>query len=231
MGPLNFQVSDLGPFSAEIMQYFGGWKLPKRFDDDRRLELLDGVVEIIIERGFSEVTVSDMANELHCSVSSLYRIATNKDGLIILAISRWGDLTLEKMEAHSLQGMTAIDKARLYWHAAVEIIRQLSHEFRNDVDRFESARLAYATISNRFIERFVELLDEAVESDEIEPINSCFVVHIFRQIAFVIRDEQILEKCGLDASQALEQMDRIIWNGIKNGKGGNTNGKGSKKRG
>ncbi len=205
--------------------------MPKRFDDDRRLELLDGVVDIIIQRGFSEVTVSDMANELHCSVSSLYKIASNKDGLIILAITRWGDLSLEKMEAQSLLGKTAVDRARLFWHAAVEIIRLLSHEFRNDVDRFESARLAYANISNRFIERFVGLLDEAVESDEIEPINSCFVVHIFRQIAFVIRDERILEKCGLDASQALEQMDRIIWNGIKNGKEGNINGKRSKKRG
>ncbi len=205
--------------------------MPKRFDDDRRLELLDGMVDIIIERGFSEVTVSDMANELHCSVSSLYKIATNKDGLIVLAIARWGDLALEKMEAQSLRGKTAVDRARLYWHAAVELIRLQSHEFRNDVDRFESARLAYASISNQFVERFVELVDEAVESDEIEPINSCFVVHIFRQIAFVIRDERILEKCGLDASQALEQMDRIIWNGIKNGKEGNTNGKGSKKRG
>ena len=205
--------------------------MPTRLDDERRLELLDGVVDIIIKRGFSDVTVTDMANELHCSLSSLYKIASNKDGLIVLAIARWGDLALEKMDAQSLGGITAIDRARLYWHGAVESIRHLSHEFRNDVDRFESARLAYATISNRFIERFVELLDEAVESDEIEPINSCFVVHIFRQIAFVIRDERILEKCGLDASQALEQMDRIIWNGIKNGKEGNTNGKGSKKRG
>ena len=193
--------------------------MPTRLDDERRLELLDGVVDIIIERGFSDVTVSEMANELHCSVSSLYKIASNKDGLIVLAIARWGDIALEHMEARSLRGVTAIERARLYWHAAVDIIRIQSHEFRNDIDRYESARLAYGNISNHFIQRFVELLEEAVDSKEIEPINSCFVVHIFRQIAFVIRDEQILEKCDLNASQALEQMDRIIWNGIKNGKG------------
>ena len=168
-----------------------------RFDDDRRLELLDGVIKIIIERGFSDITISELASELHCSASSLYKIASNKDGLVVLAIARWGELALEDFEARSLQGKTSIDKARLYWHAAVDAIRLLSHEFRNDVDRFESARLAYANISNRFIERFVELLDEAVESDEIEPINSCFVVHIFRQIAFVVRDERILKNAVL----------------------------------
>ncbi len=202
-----------------------------RLDNDRRLELLDGVMNIIVERGFSDVTISEMANELHCSVSSLYKIASNKDGLVVLAIARWGELSFAEMEARLLKGSSSIERARLYWHGAVDAVRLLSHEFRRDVDRYESARLVYAGISERFIKRFVELLDEAVESNEIEIINPCFVAHVFRQIAYVVRDERILNECGLDASQALKELDRIIWNGITNGKEGNINGKRSTKRG
>ena len=202
-----------------------------RLDDDRRLELLDGVINIIVERGFSDVTISEMANELHCSVSSLYKLASNKDGLVVLAIARWGELVLTDMEVRSKKGHASIEKARLYWHGAVDAVRLLSHEFRRDVDRFESARLAYAGISERFINRFVNFLNDAVDSGEITPINSCFIAHVFRQIAFVIRDERILDECGLDASQALREIDHVVWDGIKNGKEGNINGKGSKKRG
>ena len=191
-----------------------------RFDEARRQELLDEIIIIITERGFSNITISELASELHCSASSLYKIASNKDGLVVLAIARWGELALEDFEAQALHGATSIEKARLYWHAAVEAIRLLSHEFRSDVDHFESARLAYANISNRFIQRFVELLDNAVESGEIEPINTCFVVHVFRNIAFVVRDEGILNKCGLTAAQALQEIDRMIWNGYKKWKGG-----------
>ncbi len=200
-----------------------------RFDDDRRQELLDGVIKIITERGFSNITISGLASELHCSASSLYKIASNKDGLVVLAIARWGELALEDFEAQALHGATSIEKARLYWHAAVEAVGLLSHEFRSDVDHFESARLAYGNISDRFIHRFVELLDNAVKSGEIEPINTCFVVHVFRNIAFVVRDEVILNKCGLTASQSLQEIDRIIWNGLRNGKEGKQYGKTNKK--
>ncbi len=191
-----------------------------RFDDARRQELLDEIIIIITERGFSNITISELASELHCSASSLYKIASNKDGLVVLAIVRWGELALADFDNRSLQGITSIDKARLYWHAAVDAVRLLSQEFRSDVDHFESARLAYANVSDRFIQRFVELLDDAVKSGEIEPINTCFVVHVFRNIAFVVRDEGILNKCGLTASQALQEIDRMIWNGIRNGREG-----------
>jgi AcrR family transcriptional regulator len=191
-----------------------------RFDDDRRQELLDGVIGIITARGFSEVTISEMAHELHCSVSSLYRIASNKDGLVLLAITRWGELALEHMEVNALRGKTAADRARLYWQAGVENIRPLSHEFRRDVDRFESARFAYSSISQRFIDRFVDLLEDAVEAGEIRPMNTRFLAQVFGQIALVVRDEQELSKSGLTAAQAILEVDHIIWDGILKGGSG-----------
>ena len=180
------------------------------------------IIKIIMERGFSNITISELASELHCSASSLYKIASNKDGLVVLAIARWGELALEDFEAQALHGATSIEKARLYWHAAVDAIRLLSHEFRSDVDHFESARLAYANVSNRFIQRFVELLDNAVESGEIEPINTCFVVHVFRNIAFVVRDEGILNKCGSDCLTIIAGDRPHHLERIKKWKGGKT---------
>jgi AcrR family transcriptional regulator len=142
----------------------------KRFDDNRREELLDGVMGIISAHGFSKVTILELAKELHCSGSSLYKIAPNKDSLVMLAIYRWGELTLKEIDARALRGRTAADKARLYFRAGAEAVHPMSHEFRSDVNRFESTRLAYANVSDRFLERLIDLLDAAVKTGEIRPV-------------------------------------------------------------
>ena len=171
---------------------------------------------IISTRGFSDITIMELARELHCSGSTLYKIASSKDSLVVLAIARWSKLRLEEMEANVHRGATPTERARLYWRAGAETIRPLSRAFRSDVDRFESARVAYRTsISEPFIDRFVELLDDAVAAGEIEPSNTRFLAHVLRQIAFVIRDEQVLAECGLTAAQAMLVVDRMIWDGLR----------------
>ena len=62
-----------------------------RLANGRREELLDGVMDIISQRGFSQVRISDIARELRCSAASLYKIAPNKDSLVLLAIGRWAE--------------------------------------------------------------------------------------------------------------------------------------------
>ncbi len=119
------------------------------------------------------------------------------------------------MEVRALRGTTATDRARLYWLAGADTIRPLSPAFRSDVDRFESARLAYrSSISEPFIDRFVEFLDGAVEAGEIAPTNTRFLALVLRQIALVVRDERILGDCGLTATQAMLEIDHFVWNGI-----------------
>ena len=127
--------------------------MPRRLDDERRAELLDGVMRIIAARGFAEVQVSEMARELHCSVATLYRIAPSKDSLVLLAIARWGELALADLEVRAQKGTTASERARLYFRAGAEKTRSLSLTFYADVDRFESTRLAWWTVCRRTLSR------------------------------------------------------------------------------
>jgi hypothetical protein len=78
--------------------------------------------------------------------------------------------------------------------------------------------LAYATISNRFIDRFAALLEAAAEAGEIESLNERMLAHIFLQIAYVLRDERLLDSIGITHMEAFQEVDRFIWKGIINGK-------------
>jgi AcrR family transcriptional regulator len=190
-------------------------RVRKRLADGRREELLDGVMGLIAARGFSDVRVRVIAGELHCSVATLYKIAPSKDSLVVLALRRWGERTLEDIEARATRTSDPAERARAYFRAGAQSLSPLSPAFRSDVDRYESTRLVWSSIADAFIDRFVALLDSAVEAGQIRPTNTRFLAHVLRQIALVARDESALAPSGLTAEQAVLEIDALIWEGIR----------------
>ncbi len=190
--------------------------MPRRLDDRRRHELLDGVMRIIASRGFSEVQISEIARELHCSAATLYKLAASKDSLVLLAIARWGEVTFAELEARARKGTTASERARTYFRAGAVSLHPFSLAFFADVERFESTRLAWRTgVVDRYIDRFVDLVQLAVDAGEVRPVNTRFLGEVLRQIGFATRDERALRASGLTSEQAVLEVDSLLWDGIK----------------
>ncbi len=183
--------------------------------DRRREELLDGVMSIIAERGFTAVAVSELARELSCSNSTLYRIAPNKDSLVVLTIGRWGEARLREAETRADEAKTSWERTRNYLRAGAEALMPLSHAFRRDVERFESARVAYRLVSDRFVDRVVSLIEDAVRDGEIRPLNARFLAGLLRHTAALVRDEELLESAGLTAGEALLEIESILFEGLR----------------
>jgi AcrR family transcriptional regulator len=191
-------------------------RVRRRLDNGRREELLDGVMAIVAARGFSEVRTAQLARDLHCSESSLYKIAPSKDSLIVLAIGHWGEVTLAAMEAEAKRGKTASDRARAYFRAGARHTRTLSPAFYVDMERFESARLAWWTsVVEPYLDRFVELVQMAEDAGEIRPVNIRFLAEVVRQLSVVTRSERILSASGLTHEQAVLEIDALLWGGVR----------------
>jgi AcrR family transcriptional regulator len=187
----------------------------KRLNADRRDELLDGVMRIIAERGFSRVTIAEIARELQCSAATLYKIAPSKDSLVLFAIARWADVTFADIEARSGKGETASERARAYFRAGAERTRPLSLAFYADIGRYESTRLAWWTsVVERYIDRFVELVVSAEEAGEIRSVNAHLLAEVLRQIGTVTRNDDVLRASGLTHEEAVLEVDSLIWEGL-----------------
>ena len=193
-----------------------GRNVRRRFDDDRRNELLDGVMRIIAARGFSQVQIAEVAHELHCSAATLYKVAPSKDSLVLLAIARWAEVTFAILEDRARKGKTASERARAYFRAGAERTRPLSLAFYADIGRFESTRLAWWTIVvEPYIDRFVELVEAAEEAGEIRPVNTRLLAEVVRQISVVTRNDSVLNASGLTHEQAVLEVDSLIWDGLR----------------
>ena len=189
--------------------------MAKRLGSGRREELLDGVMRMISERGFADVRIADIAEELHCSVATLYKIAPNKDSLLVLAIRRWGDVALARAEDAARSANTPTEIARRYYLSVAESLVPQTRAFRFDMERFESTSQAHGALIDRFTDRFVQLLNEAVDAGEVCPMNTRFFAHLFQQMAVVVRDEHVLMEDGITADEAMLQVDAMIWDGIR----------------
>jgi len=189
--------------------------MPRRLDQARREELLDKLMHLMAARGFSQVSTSEMARELGCSVASLYKLAPSKEGLVLLAIDRWRGVVFDDMERQVCKCGTDSERARTYFRAGAEKLRPMSLAFYVDVQRFECVREEWrATVVDRYIDRFVELVERAEDAGEIRPINVGFLGEVLRQIGFITRDDRVLSSCGLSSQEAVLEVDRMIWDGI-----------------
>ncbi len=159
--------------------------------------------------------MSDLAWELSCSMSSIYKLAPNKDSLVTLAIGKWGADALRDAEAAAATGETAWDRARRYIRSGGESVGSLSHEFRRDVQRFHSARLAYQVISDDFVDRVTALLEEAARVGELRPLNPRFIAGLLRYVAAAVRDEPLLDAAGMNAGEAILDIEKLLWQGLR----------------
>jgi len=173
-------------------------------------------MKIIAGRGFSQVRTAQIARELHCSESTHYKIAPSKDSLIVLAMGRWGNRTLEALEARALKEARASDRAREYFRAGARATHSLSLDFYADIARFESTRLAWrTTVVDPYIDRFVELVQAAEDAGEIRQVNVRILGEVLRGIGFVTRDERVLNASGLTSEQAVLEVDSLVWDGLR----------------
>ena len=148
-------------------------------------------------------------------MASLYKIAPSKDSLVLLAIGRWGELTLANLEARA-DGADRLGEGTLLLHRRGReppppvpgVLRRRS----TALSRRQSCGGQYR---DRYIDRFIELVTIAQEAGEVRPINSRFFGEMLRQIGFVTRDERVLRETGLTSEQAVLEVDRIVWDGIR----------------
>ena len=190
--------------------------MPRRLDDVRRAELLDGLMGLVSARGFSQVPTSEMASELGCSVATLYKLAPSKEALVLLAIARWREVVFADMEARAMRCDAPAEKARTYFRTGAEKLHPMSLAFYSDVQRFEWMREAWrVTVVDQYIDRFVEFVRLAQDAGEIRAVNVRFLGEMLRQIGLLTRNDRVLAASGLTSEQAVIEIDRIIWDGIR----------------
>ncbi|QCQ92158.1 TetR/AcrR family transcriptional regulator [Rhodococcus sp. SGAir0479] len=180
----------------------------------RQLALFDELVALILAEGFAHFTLDDLAARLHCSKSTLYRLADSKDQLVRRATVHFFRGATEKVEAGLSGAVGARERIRVYLEAVGEQLRPASARFMEDLAADAAAREVYERNTRFAARRVQELITEGVEAGELRDAHAAFVGDVAAAAMVRIQQRSTAEATGLDDAEAYQELAILLTRGL-----------------
>lgn len=188
--------------------------MPPRPDPHRREQLLDALEYLVLQEGFEHLRVGMLADRLHCSRSTLYKLAPSKEELMTLVFERFADRAIDD----------AVAQANELEDPAAKIIRYSDvvdvHQSKGSV-RFWRDVAAHPAVSDSLSESrargyriVVGFLEEGIASGHFRPLNTAWVGHLIWLCARQTREPDVLARLGVDRATANRELIELIVNGV-----------------
>ena len=150
--------------------------------------------EKLLEIGISGLTMADIAAKLKVSLRTLYEIAPSKEHLITATMNRV--LTNIGQEASaSIKGIQSpLSKLKMYIEIGYEAVGPRIKKFSTDLSKVRGVEEMLDYHRDYYVARIEELLDEAIEYNEIEDIDTHVVAIALGGVPLLLSDYFFLEK-------------------------------------
>jgi len=189
--------------------------MPLRPDQKRRESLLEELTDIVLSEGFAHLRVGGLADRLHCSRSTLYKLAPSKDELIVMLCERYINRAIDDALLKT-EGCETV-REKLVAFADVIAVRQAAgsdHFWRDFRDTPETATIL-GWPRARGYQEVRRMLEEGVASGEFRELPVRFVSFVVWSTARASRDPELLKDFGLDQANAIRELIRLVVDGAK----------------
>ena len=179
----------------------------------RREELIERIIELFLEEGFADLSLDDIARELHCSKSTLYAIAKSKEQIIVAVVRAFFRRAALRVESRLRRDDPAsVDRIGTYLQAISAELAPASATFFADLDSFPATREIYRDNTRIAAHRVQAIvLDTIPDASRVE---ATFVGTVAGQIMEAIHRGEIESATGLDDSAAYRALSSLITDGI-----------------
>ncbi len=179
----------------------------------KHLEVIQNF-ENLLEDGIANQTMSDIASNLRVSLRTLYEIAPSKEKLVISTIDRI--LTnIAKQALSSLKNMeSSVDKLRTFTKIGNEAAGPRIQKYAVDLTRIKGADEMIRSHESAYIDHIKRLLEEAVEKDEIESVDTRAVAIMLGTVARIFSKKNHQEKLAASAEESANMISGLIIDGL-----------------
>ena len=170
--------------------------------------------ENLLEDGIANQTMSDIASSLRVSLRTLYEIAPSKEKLVISTIDRI--LTnIAKQALGSLKDMeSSVDKLRTFTKIGNEAAGPRIQKYAVDLTRIKGADEMIRSHESAYIDHIKKLLQEAVEKDEIQVVDTRAVAIMLGTVARIFSKKNHQEKLAASAEESANMISGLIIDGL-----------------
>ena len=179
----------------------------------KHLEVIQNF-ENLLEDGIANQTMSDIASNLRVSLRTLYEIAPSKEKLVISTIDRI--LTnIAKQALGSLKNIeSSVDKLRTFTEIGNEAAGPRIQKYAVDLTRIKGADEMIRSHESAYIDHIKRLLEEAVEKDEIQSVDTRAVAIMLGTVARIFSKKNHQEKLAASAEESANMISGLIIDGL-----------------
>ena len=179
----------------------------------KHLEVIQNF-ENLLEDGIANQTMSDIASNLRVSLRTLYEIAPSKEKLVISTIDRI--LTnIAKQALGSLKNIeSSVDKLRTFTKIGNEAAGPRIQKYAVDLTRIKGADEMIRSHESAYIDHIKRLLEEAVEKNEIESVDTRAVAIMLGTVARIFSKKNHQEKLAASAEESANMISGLIIDGL-----------------
>ncbi len=180
----------------------------------RHNEIIDAL-EILLESGVPNLTMSEIAKKLKISLRTLYEIAPSRDELILMTM----DNILKKLGKFAMDSVSEIDspieKLEEYLMIVNQAVGPKFDRFLKDMEKINGSKMT-ADYHENFIKNFIkELLVQAIKKKEIKAIDVKAFSILLGGIGREFFKEENKKSIHLSPEESANSITSIILNGIK----------------
>ena len=176
----------------------------------RQAHLQDALVDLVLEQGFSRLTMDQFAAQLNCSKRTLYALASSKEQLAVLAVRHFFKQATEQVEAAIARTRAPAKRVTRYLEAVAEALRPASRAFRDDIAHFGPAAEIYEQNTLAAAQRVRELIDEGTQAGAFRRVHAAFVAEVVTATMRRITSGEIATTTGLNDAEAYSELAGLV---------------------
>jgi AcrR family transcriptional regulator len=182
----------------------------------RRSALVASLVELFLEDGFAQFTLSDLSDRLRCSKSTLYGVGHSKEQLTVNTVVEFFRGATDAVEATTAAaGAEPSDRLVAYLRGVAHALRPASAAFMRDLAAHPGTAAVYERNTQAAALRVRELISEGVASGAFRAVHGEFVATVVAQTMHQIQTGAIQEFTGLHDADAYDQLADLVLNGVR----------------
>jgi AcrR family transcriptional regulator len=180
---------------------------------DRQRELLTQLGQLFRD-GFADLTMSEIAGRLNCSLRTLYGLAPSRDELVLTVVDthlwRVGREAMAAIEPD----MAPLDAIRTYLSAATVAVSGTTEAYSRDLAAMPAARRRNGEHADYVVAVTRTLLDLAVEAGDIASVDTAAVAHTLATVGQEFIRPEVMAALRTPPKQAADTVVDLILRGL-----------------
>lgn len=176
----------------------------------RAATLLPLIEAIVLQDGFSRLSVGDLAERLSCSKRTIYEIAPSKNELVLNVLRSFFARIRADADEAAAQRSSPAEGLHDYLQVGVRAAQRLSHDTVTDIQRWEPALQIWQDHVRLRVEGFSALLERGIRIGAFRPVNPVLVAElVFASLNRILQPE-FYTATQLSISVAFQETYRLL---------------------